>query len=134
MFKSHSLRTFTLLFLFVCSSFSIAAKYKGKLELLTADELLSKRHNYLVLDTRSAEEFNDGHIKGAINIPHDEVASNIAKLKGLDKTIVVHCRSGRRALVAEQALLDNGFTKLKHLEGDMKGWVADNLPIESNEH
>ena len=110
-------------------SFSALAGYEGKLELLSAQALLKDRSQYLVLDTRSPEEFAKGHIAGAINIPHTEVKNKLDWLKTFDQTIVVHCRSGRRALVAEQALLDANFTKLKHLEGDMKAWVAQELPL-----
>lgn len=114
-------------------SFNLLASYKGKLELISAADLLADREQYLVLDTRSAEEFAEGHIAGAINIPHTEVVNKLEQLKGTNKTIVVHCRSGRRALVAEQALLDAKFTNLKHLEGDMKGWLAQQLPVESQQ-
>lgn len=112
-------------------SFSTLAGYEGKLTLLSAKDLLAQRDNFVVLDTRSAEEFAEGHIAGAINIPHTEVANQLARLQSIDKTIVVHCRSGRRALVAEQALLDAQFSNLKHLEGDIKGWVAQGLPLET---
>ena len=112
-------------------SFVLNAKYKGQLELITPQQLIANKQSYVVLDTRSAEEFAEGHIKGAINIPHDQVAENLNLLSEYSETIVVHCRSGRRALVAEQALLDAGFTNVKHLAGDMKGWKAQNLPLET---
>lgn len=114
-------------------SFVLNAKYKGQLELITPQQLIANKQSYIVLDTRSAEEFAEGHIKGAINIPHDQVAANLDLLTEYSETIVVHCRSGRRALVAEQALLDAGFTNVKHLAGDMKGWKAQNLPLESKD-
>ena len=119
--------------LFVFAAFNVLAKYQGKLELVDSTELLTNQQAYLVLDTRSKQEFDAGHIAGAINIPHDLVADNLSQLKETDKTIVVHCRSGRRALTAEQALLDAGFTNLKHLKGDMKGWQANNLPLVVNQ-
>lgn len=114
-------------------SFSLLASYKGKLDVISAADLLAHRNQYLVLDTRSAKEFAEGHIAGAINIPHTEVANKLKQLKETNKTIVVHCRSGRRALVAEQALLDAEFTNLKHLEGDMKGWLGQQLPVVSQQ-
>lgn len=117
--------------LLISTSFILSAKYKGDLGLVTPQQLLANKQAYIVLDTRSAEEFAEGHIKGAINIPHDQVASNLNLLSEYSETIVVHCRSGRRALVAEQALLDAGFINVKHLAGDMKGWKAQNLPLDS---
>ena len=66
------LSLFTLLL-----SFNLWASYEGKLEVITAKELLDNRDNYIVLDTRSAGEFAEGHISGAINIPHTKVKENI---------------------------------------------------------
>lgn len=114
-------------------SFNLVAGYEGKLEVVSANHLLENRSQYVVLDVRSAEEFAEGHIAGAINIPHNEVANQLALLQKLEKTIVVHCRSGRRALTAEQALLDAKFSNLKHLKGDMKGWVEQKLPLVRGE-
>ena len=115
--------------LVLVASFNLFAGYEGKLETITAKHLLDNRDNYVVLDVRSAEEYADGHIDGALNIAHKEVANKLDILKQLDKTIVVHCRSGRRALVAEQALIDAGLTNLKHLEGDFIGWQEQQLPL-----
>ena len=132
MFKNALFIGACSLVLILISPLSQASGYKGQLEVISATDLLNNKADYVVLDTRSKQEFDQGHIEGAINIPHSQVKDQLAKLKGIDKTIVVHCRSGRRALTAEQALLDNGFTNLKHLEGDMNGWLANDLPVVSN--
>lgn len=87
----------------------------------------------IVLDVRTEGEFAQGHIKGAINMSHNLIEENIAALSQYkNKTVVVHCRSGYRAGIAEHILADNGFTKLRHLEGDMKAWVAADLPVVSS--
>lgn len=84
----------------------------------------------VVLDVRTAEEFAQGHIKGAINISHDQIEKNLNKILAYkDQTVVVHCRSGRRAVSAENALRAAGFSDLRHLDGDMKGWQAADLPL-----
>jgi len=83
----------------------------------------------VVLDVRSKEEFAQGHIKGAINISHDQISENLTQLSPhKDKMLVVYCRSGRRAGIAEEILASNGFSKLRHLDGDMKGWKKAELP------
>jgi len=87
---------------------------------------------FVVLDVRTKKEFDQGHIAGAINISHDKIQENLAKLaRYKDKTVVVHCRSGRRAGVAEEILANSGFNKLRHLDGDMNGWNSANLPTVS---
>jgi rhodanese-related sulfurtransferase len=86
--------------------------------------------NTIILDVRTAKEFSQGHIKGAINISHDQIKTNLNKIIGYkNQTVVVHCRSGRRAVSAENALRAAGFSDLRHLDGDMNGWQAANLPL-----
>ncbi len=85
--------------------------------------------NVVVLDVRTKKEFDQGHIEGAVNMSHDLISANIDKLSQFkDKLVVVHCRSGRRAVSAENILSENGFNQLRHLSGDMKGWQAADLP------
>lgn len=89
--------------------------------------------NYVLLDVRSEQEYQDSHIPTAINLSHNLVADNIASLaQHKDKIVIVYCRSGRRAGIAEAILRDNGFTNLRHLTGDMNGWHDAKLPTVSN--
>ncbi len=61
-----------------------------------------------VVDVRSAGEFSDGSVKGAVNIPLDQINNNIAKFKG-KKQVVVFCRSGMRSGQAKSILERNGI-------------------------
>lgn len=93
--------------------------------------LMASENKPLVLDVRTSEEFAEGHIRGALNISHDQLEHRLALLEAnKSKEIVVYCRSGRRATYAEGILRGAGFTKLKHLEGDILGWKKSGLPIE----
>jgi phage shock protein E len=82
-----------------------------------------------VLDVRSPEEYVAGHVPGAVNIPHDQVAARLAEVPK-DKDVVLYCRSGRRAGMAAEVLAANGYTRLQHLEGDMVGWQERQRPVE----
>ncbi len=84
---------------------------------------------YVILDVRTAKEFADGHLKNALNIPHTELADRLAELPGKDAPIVVHCRSGKRAAIAEQLLKEKGYSHILHLEGDYLGWQEAKLPL-----
>ena len=85
----------------------------------------------IVLDVRTADEFAAGHIPGAINVPHAELGERLPTLGlPLDAEIVVHCESGRRAGIAETILLESGYTRVRDLDGHMKGWRAEGLPLE----
>jgi phage shock protein E len=70
----------------------------------------------IVVDVRSAQEFNSGHIDGALNIPHTDIE---AKASSLDKgkQIIVYCRSGGRASTAQRVLLDKGFANVLNIGG-----------------
>ena len=102
--------------------------------LVEADQLLSlkqaKGADLLLLDVRKPEEFAAGHVPGAINIPHDQLASRLSELPRRDKPVVVYCRSGRRAALAEDVLRQAGYTDVQHLKGDMLGWEAEGRPVE----
>ncbi len=85
----------------------------------------------MILDVRTPEEFAESHVPGAINISHDELADRMAEIDGArDAGLIVYCRSGRRAGIAEQLLLDQGFANVQHLEGDMIAWLEANRPTE----
>ena len=97
-------------------------------ELLTALEKTG--HNIVVLDVRTTQEYNEGHLVNAINVSHNTVRDKLEQLYQYKKsTVVVYCRSGRRADFAERVLTENGFTDLRHLTGDMNGWLKAKLPV-----
>ncbi|HEY6124512.1 MAG TPA: rhodanese-like domain-containing protein [Steroidobacteraceae bacterium] len=102
---------------------------------ITQVELLKrleqKDPNLVVLDVRTADEFAAGHVPGARNVSHDQLASRLDELAGArDKQVVLYCRSGRRTLLAEDILRKAGFKNLAHLEGDYLAWEAEKRPVE----
>lgn len=85
----------------------------------------------VILDVRTPAEFAAGHVPGARNVPHDQVASKLEELAASrDKTVVLYCRSGRRSGMAAETLRSAGFGKLLQLEGDYPGWEAAGRPVE----
>ena len=82
----------------------------------------------LVLDVRSPGEYASGHIKGALNIPYDQVAQRITEVVS-PNGVVVYCMIGPRARRGEAALLAAGHTKVFHLEGGLAAWQAAGLPV-----
>jgi phage shock protein E len=63
----------------------------------------------IILDVRSAVEYVGGNIKGSINIPVDQLASNTHKLKDKSKPVITCCASGMRSAAAKSILKSNGF-------------------------
>lgn len=84
----------------------------------------------LVLDVRTAAEFDEGHIPGAINIPYDAIGERIVELGPADeRDVVVYCRSGRRSALALATLREAGFRRLFHLDGDYLRWNEERRPL-----
>jgi rhodanese-related sulfurtransferase len=81
-----------------------------------------------VLDVRTPQEYAEGHVPGAVNVPQDQLASRLAEVPK-DKDVVIYCRSGRRSALAADVLAANGYSRLSHLEGDMNAWVAKGRPV-----
>ena len=82
----------------------------------------------LLLDVRSADEFASGHVPGAINVSHEQVAAQLAALDAA-REVVVYCERGPRAAKAAEVLRGAGF-RVRHLSGDMGGWREQGLPVE----
>ena len=77
----------------------------------------------LVIDVRTTDEYRQGHVREAVNIPYDEITGRIAAFAPDPNThIVLYCRSGRRAGIAEQALRQMGYGQI-----DNKGGLNDML-------
>jgi rhodanese-related sulfurtransferase len=96
-----------------------------------AERLESADPQLIILDVRSAAEFDAGHIPGAVNIPHDTIASRGPELGPAGaRDVVVYCRSGRRAALALAALKEAGFSRLFHLDGDYLRWSEENRPSD----
>lgn len=84
----------------------------------------------LVVDVRSAAEYDEGHLPGAVNIPHDAIGGRMAEFGAPgERDIVVYCRSGRRSELALAALQEAGFSRLFHLEGDYLRWSEEDRPM-----
>ena len=110
-----------------------AAQHATHLTPMTQEQLLQRRAQHpdplFVLDVRTPEEFAAGHVPGAVNVPHDQIASHLAQVPK-DQDVVLYCRSGRRVAIAADVLSANGYTRLSHLEGDMTAWVGNGRPVE----
>ena len=83
-----------------------------------AKQIMETEQGYIILDVRTQEEFDEGHIQGAILIPDYEIA-NTAESVLLDKEqlILVYCRSGRRSKLAAEELVKFGYSNVKEFGG-----------------
>ena len=83
-----------------------------------AKQIMDSEEGYIILDVRTREEYDQGHIPGAIVIPHEEIAEKAEDvLTDKDQLILVYCRSGRRSKIAAEALVELGYTNIKEFGG-----------------
>jgi len=90
-------------------------------------EIISKGEEFLILDVRTPDEFNEGHIEGAVLIPVDELERRLDELPK-DKPIITYCRSGVRSRNAANILLENGFSKVYDMKGGIIEWINKGYP------
>ena len=83
-----------------------------------AKQIMDSEEGYIILDVRTQEEYDQGHIPGAIVISHEEIAEKAEKvLTEKDQLILVYCRSGRRSKIAAEVLAELGYTNIKEFGG-----------------
>jgi phage shock protein E len=134
---SHTMKNSTLtkskksvvkLITYVCLFF-VSAATMASTEISAEAMLAMEKSERLLLDVRTFEEYTNGHIPTAVNIPLNEIVTRLSRLSEFkDSPVVVYCRSGLRAGKAIAILEENIFTNVMHLEGDMLGWEAENRP------
>ena len=83
-----------------------------------AKALMDSESGYIIIDARTQEEYDQGHIPGAIVIPEYEIAVRAEnELPDKDQLILVYCRSGRRSKIAAEELVKLGYTNIKEFGG-----------------
>ena len=84
----------------------------------------------LVIDLRSKELYDAGHIVDARNVPVGEIEAQADILKKWrDKNVITYCDSGTDGAGAARTLMKLGFTKVFNLPGGLNAWVKDKLPL-----
>lgn len=86
-----------------------------------AKRMIETNTNLVILDVRTQEEYEEGHIKNAVLIPLSEFEGRLNELDK-EKEILVYCRSGVRSATASQILIDNGFVTVYNILGGIIAW------------
>ena len=83
-----------------------------------AKDIMDNSTDYVIVDARTSEEFNEGHIKNAINLDYEEVTQKAESLlPDKNQLILIYCRSGRRSKIAAESLCQLGYTNVKEFGG-----------------
>ena len=89
-------------------------------------KLINEGEVTLILDVRNEDEFAEGHLKNAIQIPVNELKENLSDIeKFKDELVLVYCRSGKRSAEAMDILKENGFKNLVHMKDGISKWDGD---------
>lgn len=90
-----------------------------------AQELMDNEEGYVILDVRTPEEYDTGHIPGAVNVPNEEIGSeDLEALPDKDQLILVYCRSGNRSVQASEKLVALGYTNVVEF-GGINSWPGE---------
>ena len=114
--RKHSFALFLALVLLLTAC-AQAASYE-QITQEEAKQIMDTTNGYILLDTRTREEYDQSHIPGALLIPHTEIAERAeAELPDKDQLILVYCRSGNRSKQASAVLAELGYTNVKEFGG-----------------
>lgn len=139
MINKFNLKTITLLGAIVimllamsCSSTTNASQPSGQVETVSPAVFQSglEKEDVQLLDVRSAEEYAEGHLRGATNIDVQEpdFQAEATKVLQKDRPVYVYCRSGRRSLLAGEMLARDGYNVVD-LEGGILSWMKEGMPV-----
>ncbi|OGL48759.1 MAG: hypothetical protein A3C43_08725 [Candidatus Schekmanbacteria bacterium RIFCSPHIGHO2_02_FULL_38_11] len=104
----------------------------GSLKKITAEDLINRtkrKEMIAILDVRSSSELSEVKTENAIHIPLNELPLRISELKNIDGEIITLCRTGNRATIAAQALLQAGFSNVSLIEGGIIALEKSGYPL-----
>ena len=116
----------SLMLLSSCGDAGSSSSGYRQISMDEAVKMMRDEKDYIILDVRRADEFAEGHIPGAINVPNEEIGTvEIAELPNKSQLILVYCRSGRRSKEAAGKLANLGYTNVAEFGGikDYKGEI-----------
>ncbi len=120
----------TLLVAIAVVAFELRARVQAFAALSATQAVRLMNQGALVIDLRSKELFDAGHIVDARNVPAGEIESQADTLKKWrDRNVITYCDSGADGAGAARTLMKLGFTKVFNLQGGLNAWVKDNLPL-----
>ncbi len=109
-----------------CSDKSEEASYT-QISMEEAAKLMESEEDYIILDVRTIEEYESGHIPGAVCVPNETIGEEaVEELPDKEQMILIYCRSGNRSKQAASKLVEQGYTNIYEFGGiiDWNGETA----------
>ena len=115
-----------LLLLSGCATQSAEKTYR-QITMEEAITMMEEETGYIILDVRTAQEYSEKHIPGAINIVNESIGTeDISELPDKDQLILVYCRSGNRSKQASEKLVKLGYTNIVEF-GGINSWPGETV-------
>ena len=115
-----------LLLLAGCGAKSSEATYR-QITMEEAVTMMEEETGYTILDVRTAQEYSEKHIPGAINVANESIGTeDIPELPDKDQLILVYCRSGNRSKQASEKLVKLGYTNIIEI-GGINSWPGETV-------
>ena len=115
-----------LLLLSGCATQSAEKTYR-QITTKEAVTMMEEETGYIILDVRTAQEYSEKHIPGAINIPNETIGTeDIPELPDKEQLILVYCRSGNRSKQASEKLVKLGYTNIVEF-GGINSWPGETV-------
>ncbi len=92
-------------------------------------QFIKSKTSHTLIDVRTAQEFKQGHIGGAVNIPLDKLRSRLEDIAS-DKPVILVCASGSRSASAARMIANAGRSDVHNLLGGTSGWAAKGNPLK----
>ena len=119
-----------LLFLSGCGAVSAEKTYR-QITMEEAITMMEEETGYIILDVRTAQEYSEKHIPGAINIANESIGTeDIPELPDKEQLILVYCRSGNRSKQASEKLVKLGYTNIVEF-GGINDWTGETVSGEA---
>ena len=120
----------TLLILSGCGSSAPNNNYQ-QISMKEAVSIMETEDNYIILDVRTKEEYQEKHIPGAVNLPNEIIdTEEIPELPSKEQLILVYCRSGNRSKQAAKKLAALGYTNIIEI-GGINDWTGETVSGDS---
>lgn len=119
----------------ICLLMGYGSFVQADSELISPKEAstLTVEKKAVIVDVRDDDEWNEGHIAGAIHIPLAQLDSHLAELQQYkDSPVITQCRGGKRSLTALEILKSAGFSKVQSMDGGIMAWKKDGLATQHN--
>ncbi len=134
--KNHHIQHITIIFIAIfiaitltaCGSSEPGNSHKSNYTQLSQEKaiaMMEESSDYLIVDVRTQEEYDEGHIPEAVCIPNENIGSEPPEeLTDLDQPLFIYCRSGRRSKEAAQKLADMGYAQVYEM-GGINTWPGE---------